>query len=330
MNRIPRQPFTDPFQRWREARFSAEQWKQWSDYLQRDLDAPPSGEAVQAQAKAIDLEVQSRQWTSLISSWGRRQVFSRFENTWIGFIAWKAAALAVQLLLIACLTVAMWQILRLAFSKSNNVGNDRLGILRQLAAWFAALVASVILFAMAPAEVISHSIQGWVATIGFVLAMIALPIVVAVRLGGQISMRTLLALVFAYALIFTSLSWWDAIEGDRPLRKFPPAVWIPARGAGGMSAEQLEAKVTRTTQRSQVTCFRIALAGRAICLVSRCGVDDRGALVGIGTWWWMRANRKRKRAALPAGTAHAQTREPAAGAVPRLGPLGAWAPPGSR
>ena len=95
---------------------------------------------------AIDMEVRSRQWTDVVSSWGR-QTSSPFNNTWIGYIAWKAAALAVQLFLIACIAIAIWQTLRIAISAYASAAELRLGTFRQIAAWLAALVASVVIFA---------------------------------------------------------------------------------------------------------------------------------------------------------------------------------------
>ena len=128
----PEVPIGDPVRRMQYAAMRSIQWKQWADYLERDLNAPPPDEAVAARKKAIDLEVQSRQWSSVFSRWAR-QASPQFNNTWIGYAAWKAAALAVQLFLITCIAVALRQILRLAIPVYQVESEARLSILRRMA-----------------------------------------------------------------------------------------------------------------------------------------------------------------------------------------------------
>ena len=297
----PEVPIGDPVRRMQYAALRSFQWKQWADYLERDLNAQPPDEAVEARKKAIDLEVQSRQWNSLFSRWAR-QAGPQFNNTWIGYAAWKAAALAVQLFLITCIAVALRQILRLAIPACRIESEARLSVLRQLAAWFAALMASVMTFALAPAGIISHAMQGWVVLVVFVIAIIGLPIAVAIALKGRISIWTLLAFTISYTLIFTGLSLCDTTDINRPLRKLPPAVWIPPRGTGDFSAEWLEAKINRATANRQRSPSVLRWPALQWILYHGAEWTIAGALIGIGIWWWMRANRERKRAAMAAGT----------------------------
>ena len=294
-------PIADPIERWRYDSVRAEQWRQWANFLSSgDLNAPPVAEAAQAQKTAIDLEIRRRVWNSAVTTWSRRPG-PQFNNTWIGYIAWKAAAITVQLVLIAFIAVALWRIVRLAISKISEVGNVRLGLLRQFVAWILALVVSITIFALAPAEIISHAAQGWIGTLVFLLAIVGLPIAVAIHLKGRISIWTLLAFTIGYTLIFFQLYLWDTTDINRPLRQIPPAVWIPAHGADGMSFDDL--LNSRLYRVNQQLLTPLPLRWPALQWVLYHGAEwtIAGALVGIGIWWWIRANRERKRVAKSAG-----------------------------
>ena len=134
----------------------------------------------------------------------------------------------------------------------------------------------------APAEFISHAVQGWIALVVFSLAMIALPVVVAIRLEGRISIWTLLAFTAGYTLIFTGLFLWDANNLDRPLRTFPPAVSIPARcrrdvgRAVGINSESGRAA-------SSTSAIGTAVARLAMGALSRSRMDDRRGACGNRT-----------------------------------------------
>jgi hypothetical protein len=294
-----RHPPRDPIDRLRETFFWADQWKKWAVYLSRDLDAPVPQEAIVARSKAIDLQTTANQFNRALMNWSSGRALPPFDNTWIGYIAWKAAALAMQCFLIALLAIAVWKALRLTASTDPRLETVRLGSLRHFVTWFVAIFASIIVLGLAPAEVISHSVQGWIAIFAFILAMLALPVLVAIPLRGQISMRTLLSLVVVYALIFTALFWWDAIAGDKPLHRFPPAVWVPARGASGISAEQLQSNVTQAVRGKPVYSFEWK-DWAAVQWVLYHGAEwtISGALFGIAFWCWLRANCERKQAAL--------------------------------
>ena len=144
------------------------------------------------------------------------------------------------LILIAGITYLVWCVLRVLGPKAPPVETVRLGLMRQLTAWTVAALATISLLGLAPAEIISHAVQSWIVLGLFLAVMIAIPVVTAIALGGQISLRTLLALVFVYAFVFGALFYWDAIDVDRPLRKFPPELWIPARGVPRASAAALQ------------------------------------------------------------------------------------------
>ena len=288
----------DPIERWRYDSVRAEQGRQWANFLSNgDLNAPPSDEATQAQQMAIDLEVRRRVWNSADTIWSRRPG-PQFNNTWLGYIAWKAAALTVQLILIAVIAVALWQTIRLAVSKISEFSNVRLGILRQFVAWIVALAVSVTIFALAPAEIVGRAVQGWVAMLVFMLAIVGLPIAVAIALKGRISIWTLLAFTVGYTLLFFRLYLWDTTDINRPLRQIPPAVWIPPHSAAGMSFNDfLNSRLYRVNQQLLTP---LPLRWPALQWVLYHGAEwtIAGALIGIGIWWWWRASRERKRAAL--------------------------------
>ena len=151
-----RQPWSDSLFRIRGPSMGADQWKQWAVYLSRNLDAPVSKEAAEAREKAIDLQISARQWNRAIMNWSATHSLPRFTNTWIGYIAWKAAALAVQLILIVLIAVAVWGILRFTISSDPRTETARLGTLRHFAVWAVATVASFTVFGLAPAEIIGR------------------------------------------------------------------------------------------------------------------------------------------------------------------------------
>ena len=183
-------------------------------------------------------------------------------------------------------------------SKHSEFGNTRLGMFRQFLAWIVALFVSVTVFALAPAEIISHAAQGWIATLVFLLAIVGLPIAVAIRLKGRISIWTLLAFTIGYTLIFFQLYLWDANDMNRPLRQIPPAVWIPPHGAGGMSGDQLQSMRLNRAPQDRLTSRPLRWPALQWVLYHGAEWTIAGALVGIGIWWWRRASRERKRAAL--------------------------------
>jgi hypothetical protein len=309
------QPNADPAELMGRTSSLAVEWKSWLDYLKRDLspDAQRSEELAQARRMLIDSSVRGQLWSKVFSGWGR-QPNRRFDNTWIDYIAWKAAALSVQLFLGTGIAVSLWQVLRLAISASVVETKARLGILRQLTAWFAALFASVMIFALAPAEIIGHTMQGWGALLFFVIAIMGLPIGIAIALKGRISIWTLLAFTVGYTLLFFWLYLWNLHLFDRPLQQLPPAVWIPPRGVEGYSVDSLLSRLKPTSASNVANANRqrsaFDLRWPALQWVLYHGAEwtIAGALVGIGIWWWLRANRERKRAAL-AGLASKSKRE---------------------
>jgi hypothetical protein len=303
-------PIADPIERWRYDSVRAEQWRQWASFLSSgDLNAPVSEEASPAQRTAIDLETRRRVWTSAVTNWNQRQQTGpQFNNTWIGYTAWKAAAISVQLVLIALIAGALWQIVRLAISKPSEFGNIRLGMFRQLLAWIVSLGICVTVFALAPAEIIGHAVQGWIATLLFLLAIVGLPIAVAILLKGRISIWTLLAFTIGYTVIFFQLYLWDATDINRPLRQIPPAFWMPAHGADGMSADQLQSMRLNRAPQSALTSRPLRWPALQWVLYHGAEWTLAGALVGIGIWWWLRANRERKRAELTTGVSDTKRR----------------------
>jgi hypothetical protein len=276
--------------RWGVARIRADQWKSWLDFLGRDSTRPPA-ELNDVRQKAIDLEVDSRRWMSAVQRWART-VPTPYFNTWVGFIAWKSAGLAVSLLLIAGAAWLVWRMLRLTAPKEPPAETVRLGILRQFAAWFVAAAISITLLGLAPAEIISHAVQSWIVVIVFLAVMIAIPVVTAIALGGQISLRTLLALVFVYAFVFGVLFYWDAIDVDRPLHKFPPALWVPARGVQGTSALALQGMMRGSARMYSPSPLRWPALQWIFYHGSEWTVGL--ALVAVGLWWLVRGNRKWK------------------------------------
>ena len=286
-----KQPPKDALWRWYNVRFRAGQWKAWLDYLGRDLTRPESDEFRQVRQKAIDLEVDSRRWLSAVQRWAGQSP-PPFRNTWLGFVAWNSAGLTVLLILIAGITYLVWCVLRVLGPKAPPVETVRLGLMRQLTAWTVAALATISLLGLAPAEIISHAVQSWIVLGLFLAVMIAIPVVTAIALGGQISLRTLLALVFVYAFVFGALFYWDAIDVDRPLRKFPPELWIPARGVPRASAAALQGMLSGNVR----TYPPSPLRWPALQWVFYHGAEWTVglALVAVGLWWLARANRKWK------------------------------------
>ena len=130
--------------------------------------------------------------------------------------------------------------------------------------------------------------------------MIGLPVAVAIRLKGHISIWTLLAFTVGYTLLFFGLYLWDLRSIDRPLRQFPPVLCMPPRGVDHISAEGLKSiSNSGPTPSSKSSPF----LWPALQWVLYDGAEwtIAVALVGIGFWWWVRANRERKRAALAYG-----------------------------
>jgi hypothetical protein len=233
-----------------------------------------------------------RMWVAAIQSSAARGPQPVF-NTWINYIVWMAAGVTVQFILLALVGFLIWGLLQLAIRGNSPVIDLRTGLLRQLAAWLLAAAATFVVLGLAPAEIIGHAVQGWTAFGLFLIAMVAFPVGVTIALGGQISLRTLLGMVLAYALVFGALLFWNAMSGDRPLEKLPPQVWIPARGAGGLSGAALQARFTRGSRMSPTPDLRWAAVQWALYHGAEWTIGS--ALSVIGLWWLVRANRVRKR-----------------------------------
>jgi hypothetical protein len=209
----------------RHDRYLADQWTSWLQYLNRSLKPVP--EAVDAKQKAIECEIRARlEWEAFLG-WNRQNA-PPAQYSWVGFAGWKAAHLTVLLLLAAVVGYAVCLVIRRSSLQTEATQFKQIGFGWRAAAWLVALAGSVAVLGLAPAEIISHEVQAWFALAIFLVAMVALPVAIAIASGGRFSLRTLMGLVVVYALIFAGLIFWNAIQGDRPLNKLPPEVWVPA------------------------------------------------------------------------------------------------------
>jgi hypothetical protein len=96
-----------------------------------------------------------------------------------------------------------------------------------------------------------------------------------------------------YATIFGALCLWNSVNGNRPLNKLPPDVWVPAHGAGQMNGERLQSELRRGGGSSSPwTALQWALYHGPEWTVA-------AALAAIGFWSLVLARREWKRSPKP-------------------------------
>lgn len=168
----------------------------------------------------------------------------------------------------------------------------RLGVLGQISAWLIGLGLSFAICGLAPAEVVSRTMQGWI------LAVIAAGVALGAtwqayrflrRWDRRFRLSSILTVMFVLAVV-SSLSrfWWPftAAMVEQP--------WVPARGASDLSAEALRVSLEMPAASASwallqwllysgpLVCVAISLSLIALLTVWRCRVaDGRGAFC----WW---------------------------------------------
>ncbi len=125
------------------------------------------------------------------------------------------------------------------------------GPIGQISALLAAITVTIVLFGLAPAEVISRVVQSWV----FTVCLMLVPILVASWIGWhwlrhhafQFSLRSMLIFTLAVSLLFSLLSVIRPNAGY--CADFPFDLSVPARGWEGLDAEVLADGVTANSGR---------------------------------------------------------------------------------
>lgn len=137
-------------------------------------------------------------------------------------------------------------VLAMFFSRSTRAGQRdesfRLGAARHAIAWIAGFAIVFAVLGLAPAEIISHRVQGIVVlvlTAAFAMTCVAMLIWQARNSKFQFSLRTLLAFSFGVAVVCSLISWSGF--GMAEIRGLTDSIHIPARGWQGIDASLLKA-----------------------------------------------------------------------------------------
>ncbi len=121
---------------------------------------------------------------------------------------------------------------------------ERLGMIRQIAAWAMGCLGTFVLLGMAPAEMISYEIQAWIITgVAWAVALAIAAMVVwqvfrlLKRRRFQISLISLFYLIFGVAIL---AAMWPLLRlALATLADNPPELWLHPRGWGKLDAEVL-------------------------------------------------------------------------------------------
>ncbi len=125
------------------------------------------------------------------------------------------------------------------------------GPIGQISALLAAITVTIVLFGLAPAEIISRGVQSWV----FTVCLILVPILVASWIGWrwlryrafQFSLRAMLICTFFVSLLFSFVSVIRPVAGS--FADFPFDLSVPARGWEGLDNKVLGDALTANNER---------------------------------------------------------------------------------
>lgn len=156
--------------------------------------------------------------------------------------AWGVTAPAVVLLLVVsglARFAAHWM------GRQNRQEHPRLGTWRHTFAWVMGFALTFVVLGLAPAEVISHGAQAWIAGTASALAAIGLVaglIWLARRRRLQFRLRTLFLVTLVAAMLCSALVILE-IDFSR-LSEVPERLHVPARGYEFMDAETWKQLIT--------------------------------------------------------------------------------------
>ncbi len=169
----------------------------------------------------------------------QRQIGITFAGNFAATVVGISLSLVVILLLVGLLGIGM-----------AHIASDRafpgIGAIGHCVSFAAALASTVVIFGLAPSEIIPSTVQVWVLTI----LVIATPIAFAAWIGKlwrhgraiKFSLRTLLVCVFAFGVLFETIALTS--PGTEAFAQFPFALSIPPHDWNGLPSESL-ARVCR-------------------------------------------------------------------------------------
>jgi hypothetical protein len=172
----------------------------------------------------------------------QREPPDTLKSVLLGALVGVAPSTTVLLLMVAliALTAAKW------LHKAGESDAARVGWAGHLTAWLAGYALVFVALGMAPAEIISPTVQTWL--INGSAALLAVVIVgwllwkIAVRRKFQYSLRSLFVLTFFWALLLGVLKMLDVLPGS--LGDFwMPTPCISPRGWYGVDAQELRKAV---------------------------------------------------------------------------------------
>jgi hypothetical protein len=148
------------------------------------------------------------------------------------FAVYVAPAVLVPLLLLSVMASLVAKCL-------SPVNSPVVGVVGQVLAMIVALLASMTLFGLAPAEIISRDVQKWSFSVLLLLA-IGSAVLAVIRYWRhrhkfQCSLRTMLVSVLVFSLLCSFFS--VAPDVAQCLFAFPQDFYMPPRGVGGVNAD---------------------------------------------------------------------------------------------